>query len=312
MRPPLNRLSATQLVRLVASREVNCEAITHSFLDAVEQRERDVHAFTWIDPGRALSIARDYDRAGDPGVLAGLPIAVKDVIDTAGIATEYGSPIYAGRVPRADAASVAATRRGGFRQDRDRGARQFHTWRDPQPARAGTHAGRVVERFGRRSCRAYDTVCTGNTDRRVGDPAGCVLRSRRFRARHVEPLHAGVKQVSDTLDVVGCFANSVEDAALLASTTRCEPNGARRVPTPLRRSSADYMRPLRSSPAMADALDIAVRACADRGAVVREIGPTSLPRSQKRSASSRCSKRRERLPSSSSRIAINCRRRWSR
>ena len=87
---------------------VDGEAITHSFLDAVEQRERDVHAFTWIDPGRALSIARDYDRAADPGVLAGLPIAVKDVIDTAGIATEYGSPIYAGRVPRADAASVAA------------------------------------------------------------------------------------------------------------------------------------------------------------------------------------------------------------
>ena len=183
MRPPLNRLSATQLVCLVASREVNCEAITHSFLDAVEQRERDARLY--VDrSGRALSIARDYDRAGDPGVLAGLPIAVKDVIDTAGIATEYGSPIYAGRVPRADAASVAAVRAaGGYVFGKTVTAeRQFHTWRDPQPARAGTHAGRVVERFGRRSCRAYDTVCTGNTDRRVGDPAGCVLRSRRFRA----------------------------------------------------------------------------------------------------------------------------------
>ena len=53
--------------------------------------------------------------------------------------------------------------------------------------------------------------------------------------------------------------------------SRCEPNGARRVPTPLRRSSATYA--LGHSPITRDdALDIAVRACADRGAVVREIG----------------------------------------
>ena len=76
MRPPLNRLSATQLVRLVTSREVNCEAITHSFLDAVEQRERDVHALRG-SIRRALSIARDYDRAGDPGVLAGYRLPSK-------------------------------------------------------------------------------------------------------------------------------------------------------------------------------------------------------------------------------------------
>ena len=108
MRPPLNRLSATQLVRMIASREVTCEAVTHSFIDAIEQRESMVRAFAWIDAKRALGIARRFDRSTKFGPLAGLPVAVKDVIDTAGITTEYGSPIYARHVPSADAACVTA------------------------------------------------------------------------------------------------------------------------------------------------------------------------------------------------------------
>ena len=108
-----------------------------------------MHAFTWIDPGRALSIARDYDRAGDPGVLAGLPIAVKDVIDTAGIATEYGLPIYAGRVPRADAASAAAVRAaGGYVFGKTVTAES-----PPHLARPATRTGWNTRRAGRRAVR---------------------------------------------------------------------------------------------------------------------------------------------------------------
>ena len=51
MRPPLNRLPAAQLLRMIASREVTCEMVTHSFVDAVEQREGEVHAFAWFERG---------------------------------------------------------------------------------------------------------------------------------------------------------------------------------------------------------------------------------------------------------------------
>ena len=61
MRPPLNRLPAAQLLRMIASREVTCEMVTHSFVDAVEQRESDVHAFAWFEAERALNIARGFD-----------------------------------------------------------------------------------------------------------------------------------------------------------------------------------------------------------------------------------------------------------
>ncbi len=84
MRPPLNRLPAVQLLRMIASREVSCEMVTHSFVDAVEQREGEVHAFAWFEAERALNIARGFDRGAKSGPLMGLPVAVKDVIDTVG------------------------------------------------------------------------------------------------------------------------------------------------------------------------------------------------------------------------------------
>src|SRR5215204_3188279 len=113
MKPPLNRLSAVQLVQMMSARDVTCEAVTHSFVDAIKQRESEVQAFTWIDTGRALDIARALDSGPLQGPLAGLPLAVKDVIDTAGIRTEHGSPIFAGRVASVDAACVAAARAAG-------------------------------------------------------------------------------------------------------------------------------------------------------------------------------------------------------
>ncbi|MBA2414023.1 MAG: amidase, partial [Burkholderiaceae bacterium] len=115
MKLPLNRLPAAQLARMIASREVSCETVTHSYLDAILQRDSEVRAFAWVDAQRALSIATQLDQNAAQGPLAGLPVAVKDVIDTAGIVTEYGSAIYAGHVPHADAACVAAIRAaGGF------------------------------------------------------------------------------------------------------------------------------------------------------------------------------------------------------
>jgi len=72
-----------------------------------------VRAWTWLDPEQALAQARAADRAGRPGFLAGLPLGIKDVIDTADMPTEHGSPIYRGNRPFADAACVALLRMAG-------------------------------------------------------------------------------------------------------------------------------------------------------------------------------------------------------
>ncbi|MGH7061400.1 MAG: amidase family protein, partial [Stellaceae bacterium] len=107
-----NQLSAAAAIARLRSGEVTAEALTQACLDQAARRG-DVKAWIWLDPDEALAEARAADRAGRPGLLAGLPIGVKDIIDTAGMPTEHGSPIYRGNRPFADAACVALLRMAG-------------------------------------------------------------------------------------------------------------------------------------------------------------------------------------------------------
>src|SRR5439155_18562457 len=107
-----NRLSAADAVAQLAAGEMSAEALTRACLERAKEREA-VKAWTWLDPEQALAQARAADRAGRPGLLAGLPIGAKDIIDTADMPTEHGSPIYRGNRPFADAACVALLRMAG-------------------------------------------------------------------------------------------------------------------------------------------------------------------------------------------------------
>jgi amidase len=107
-----NRLSAADSIAQLGSGALTAEALTRACLDRAAER-RDVKAWIWLDPEQALAQAREADRAGRPGLLAGLPIGVKDIIDTADMPTGHGSPIYRGNRPFADAACVALLRMAG-------------------------------------------------------------------------------------------------------------------------------------------------------------------------------------------------------
>lgn len=276
MRTPLNRLSAAQLARMLAVREVSCEAVTHSFLDAIEQRESEVRAFAWIDPARALAIARELDRSSARGPLHGLPVAVKDVIDTAGIVTEYGSPIYAGHVPRADAACVAAVRASGSYVLGKTVTAELANF-TPGPTR---NPYALEHTPGGSSSGSAAAVAAHMAPFALGtQTAGSVIRPASFcgvvgfvPTRGSIP-RAGAKQVSDTLDVIGCFAKTVEDVALLASALMVSPDlrdaaGNARSP-----SIGWTMTPWASqlAPAMLGVLERVVRVCSDQAAKVREI-----------------------------------------
>ena len=107
-----NELSAAAAIARLASGDLTAEALTRACLDRAEER-KPVKAWVWLDPEQALAQARAADRAGRPGVLAGLPIGVKDIIDTLDMPTEHGSPIYRRNRPFADAACVALLRMAG-------------------------------------------------------------------------------------------------------------------------------------------------------------------------------------------------------
>jgi Asp-tRNA(Asn)/Glu-tRNA(Gln) amidotransferase A subunit family amidase len=82
-------------------------------LDRIAEREADVGAFTHIARESALAQAKSADARQGSGALYGIPIAIKDIIDTHDMPTEHGSPIYKGSVPPADAACVAMLRLTG-------------------------------------------------------------------------------------------------------------------------------------------------------------------------------------------------------
>jgi Asp-tRNA(Asn)/Glu-tRNA(Gln) amidotransferase A subunit family amidase len=175
-----------------------------------------VRAFTWFDPAAACLAA-----AGAPaGKLHGLPIGVKDVLDTADMPSEYGSPIWRGWRPRADAAAVAWARAAGAVAVGKTVTTEFAT-RKPGPtgnphnlrhtpggSSSGSAAG-VADGF---FPLAYGTQTAGSVLRPAAY-CGVVGYKPTFGMinRH------GMKLMSESLDTVGVMARSVADCALFAS-----------------------------------------------------------------------------------------------
>ena len=106
------RLTASEAAARLAAGTLTAEALTRDCLERANARA-EVKAWAWLDPEQALAQARAVDRAGRPGLLAGVPIGVKDAIDAVDMPTEHGSPIYRGNRPFADAACVALIRAAG-------------------------------------------------------------------------------------------------------------------------------------------------------------------------------------------------------
>jgi Asp-tRNA(Asn)/Glu-tRNA(Gln) amidotransferase A subunit family amidase len=87
--------------------------LVEACLERIARREAQVHAWAWLDPAAALASARQRDQQPPAGPLHGVPIAVKDIMDTVDMPTGYGSPIYRGHHPAWDASCVALARRAG-------------------------------------------------------------------------------------------------------------------------------------------------------------------------------------------------------
>src|SRR6185436_19196574 len=123
---PLRRLMAdrspAQLDASAASRDIAAGRLTslelvQACLERIRQVEPTVQAWQFLDEEHALSQARAADerrRSGEPvGALNGIPVGIKDIIDTADMPTENGTVLHKGRMPREDAAVVAKLRAAG-------------------------------------------------------------------------------------------------------------------------------------------------------------------------------------------------------
>jgi amidase len=109
--------TATSLAAMLAAGEISATELVTAQLERIERLNPLVNAIVTLVPERALAEAAAADRArarGEAlGPLHGLPIAIKDLVDTAGIRTTYGSPLYREHVPETDALLVERVRRAG-------------------------------------------------------------------------------------------------------------------------------------------------------------------------------------------------------
>src|SRR5665213_2181140 len=102
-------LAAKQAVRLMCDSKLRVSDLTEAYLARIGERESTVRAFAYFD----AEYARKSAASARPGPLHGLPIGIKDVLDTADMPSQYGSPIWHGWRPLADSAAVASARSAG-------------------------------------------------------------------------------------------------------------------------------------------------------------------------------------------------------
>ncbi|UQR66903.1 amidase [Bradyrhizobium sp. C-145] len=107
-------LSATTLARAIAKGELSSRDAVEAHLARIADRDTQLAAFVTVDAESARRAAEICDGASAPvGPLHGVPVAIKDLTDTAGLATTYGSVLFRDHVPREDDLVVARLRRAG-------------------------------------------------------------------------------------------------------------------------------------------------------------------------------------------------------
>src|SRR3989449_2724793 len=113
----LHWLSASEATRLIRDGVITSEQLVRACLNRVSETDSRVQAWAFLDADHALaqaSAADEWRLGGRPtGPLHGVPVGVKDIIDTADMPTENGSVLHAGRAPSRDATVVAMLRAAG-------------------------------------------------------------------------------------------------------------------------------------------------------------------------------------------------------
>ena len=219
----LNWLTATDAARAISDGAVSSEELVAACLDRVREIDDQVQAWTYLDRDHALAQARARDeerREGKAlGPLHGVPVGIKDIIDTHDMPTEDGTVLHAGRTPSQDATVVAMLRAAGavilgktvttecayYAPGKTRNPH------NPAHTPGGSSSGSAA------------AVAAGMVPLALGSQTnGSVIRPASFCGVYgFKPTHGlvprtGIMKLSRALDHVGFFARSIEDIALVS------------------------------------------------------------------------------------------------
>src|SRR5881396_1535502 len=218
----LHRLSGTEMARMIREGAVTSVEVVQACLARVREVDAAVQAWAFLDPEHALAQARAADElrlSGAPtGPLHGVPVGLKDIIDTSDMPTENGSVLHAGRTPSRDAAVARMLRAAGavimgktvtteFATRTPGKTRNPH---DPAHTPGGSSSGSAAAVAAGMVTLALGSQTTGSTIR----PASYCGVYGLKPTHGLVPRH-GMRRISRTLDHVGLFARSIDDIALL-------------------------------------------------------------------------------------------------
>lgn len=287
MNNPLD-LAMHELAAAIARREIPVETVVRHYIDRIEAREATVRAWQFFDANLALEQARQLDRQPISGSLYGIPVGVKDLMDTADMPTTYGSPIYRSHRPLADAACVAACRAAGAVIMGKTVTTEFATYQpgptsNPRPGNGlGTGAGAHTP--GGSSSGSAAAVAAGMVPLAFGtQTAGSIVRPAAYcgvvgyKPTHATLPLAGIRPLAPSLDTAGVLARTVADAAFFVGALARLPLMPGPAPASAPRLRVGLCRTAhwdRASPAAREALEQAGRMLERSGAVLCDV---SLP-----------------------------------
>ncbi|HWD38922.1 MAG TPA: Asp-tRNA(Asn)/Glu-tRNA(Gln) amidotransferase subunit GatA [Fimbriimonas sp.] len=228
MSAEITRLPAAEIAKKVATKELSCVDVASAFLDRIAALDDRLNAFITVDPEKVMaeaSEAQEKIERGDAGPLAGVPIAVKDNISTRGIETTCASKILKGYVPPFDATVVEKLKSAGAVILGKTNLDEFAMGGSTETSAYGTsHNPWDLERTpGGSSGGSAAAVAAEMAPLALGSDTGGSIRQPAalcgivgYKPTYGRCSRYGLVAFGSSLDQIGPFAKSVEDAALLA------------------------------------------------------------------------------------------------
>jgi Asp-tRNA(Asn)/Glu-tRNA(Gln) amidotransferase A subunit family amidase len=218
-----NLLSAGDAAQAIREGVISSEQLVEACLARIREVDPAVEAWAFLDPEHALrqAKARDLDRKEGRacGPLHGVPVGIKDIIDTSDMPTEDGTVLHAGRVPDQDAAVVAMLRAAGAVIMGKTVTTELATYspgktrnpHNPQHTPGGSSSGSAAAVAAAMVPLAVGTQTNGSV---IRPAAYCGVYA--FKPTRGLIPRSGILRQSRTLDQVGVFGRTLEDTALLA------------------------------------------------------------------------------------------------